>query len=166
MVHAHYHTLAHSLFFLSDSFFLSKFLVFSVIFHPFSYFFSLLLTSKPYPPLPLTHSPPLLYWLGTNGWCLSLVCAPLPCQSKACLPFMRLPWLGGLSSLYCLFYHSFLISYGVDKLLGLRSLYLAFSLGWVLFGHRSFLLQSSPCLLCGLADTFAMSRRYFCHVII
>ena len=79
---------------------------------------------------------------------------------------MRLPWLGGLSSLYCLFYHSFLISYGVDKLLGLRSLYLAFSLGWVLFGHRSFLLQSSPCLLCGLANTFAMSRRYFCHVII
>ena len=32
LVHAHYHTLAHSLFFLSDSLFLSKFPVFPLIF--------------------------------------------------------------------------------------------------------------------------------------
>ena len=32
-------TLAHSLFFLSNSFFLSKFPIFSLIFHPFSYLF-------------------------------------------------------------------------------------------------------------------------------
>ena len=39
LVHAYYHTLAHSLFFLSDSFFFSKFLIFPLIFHSFSYFF-------------------------------------------------------------------------------------------------------------------------------
>ena len=39
LVHAHYHTLAHSLFFLSYSFFLSKFPVFPLISHSFSYFF-------------------------------------------------------------------------------------------------------------------------------
>ena len=39
LVHAHHHTLAHSLFFLFDSFFLSKFPIFSLIFHSFSYLF-------------------------------------------------------------------------------------------------------------------------------
>ena len=38
-----------------------------------------------------------LYWLGTGWWCLSFVHAPLPCVSIACLLFMRLPWLEGLS---------------------------------------------------------------------
>ena len=39
LVYAHHHTFAHSLFFLSDSFFFSKFLIFPLIFHSFSYFF-------------------------------------------------------------------------------------------------------------------------------
>ena len=39
LVHAHYHTHAHSLFFLFDSFFFFKFLFFPLIFHSFSYFF-------------------------------------------------------------------------------------------------------------------------------
>ena len=54
-------------------------------------------TARPYPLLPLTHGPPLLYWLGTNWWYLSLMCAPLPCMPKACLLLMRFPWPGGLS---------------------------------------------------------------------
>ena len=126
--------------------------------------FPLLPTTRPYPFLPLTHGTPLLYWLGTSGWCLSLVCVALPCDSKACLLFMRLPWPGGLSGLCCSFYHSFLTSCGVGELLGFRSLYLAFSLGWVLLGHRPFLLQSSPCLLCRSTDTSAMPPHCLCHV--
>ena len=51
----------------------------------------LLPTARPYPLLPLTHGPPLLYWLVTNWWCLSLMCASLPCVSMACLLFMHLP---------------------------------------------------------------------------
>ena len=39
LVYAHHHTLAHSLFFLFDSFSLSKFPIFSLIFHSFSYLF-------------------------------------------------------------------------------------------------------------------------------
>ena len=58
---------------------------------------SLLPTVRSYPLLPLTHDPPLLYWLGTGWWYLSLMRAPLPCVSKACLLLMRLPWLKGLS---------------------------------------------------------------------
>ena len=54
-------------------------------------------TAKPHPLLPLTHSPPFLYWLGTSWWCLSLVRAPLPCVSMACLLLMCFPWLEGLS---------------------------------------------------------------------
>ena len=53
--------------------------------------------ARPYPFLPLTHGPPLLYWLGTSWWYLSLVCAPLPCVSIACLLFICLPWPEGLS---------------------------------------------------------------------
>ena len=90
--------------------------------------------------------------------------ALLPCESRVCLLFMHLPWPGGLSGLCCLFCHSFLTSCGMDELLGLRSLYLAFSLGWVLLGHGPFLLQSSPCLLCGLADTVATLPYCLCHV--
>ena len=90
--------------------------------------------------------------------------ASLSCESRACLLFMHLPWPRGLFGLCYLFCHSFLTSYGVDELLGLRSLYLAFSLGWVLLGHRSFLLQSSLCLLCGLADTSTMPSHCLCHV--
>ena len=102
--------------------------------------FPLLLSTKPYLLLPLTHGPPLLYWLGTSGWCLSLMLAPLPCEFRACLSFMRLPSPGGLSGFCYSFYHLFLTSYGVDELLGLRSLYLAFFLSWVLLGHGPFLL--------------------------
>ena len=57
---------------------------------------SLLPIARPYPLLPLTHDPPLLYWLGTSWWCLGLMCAPLSCMSKACLLLMRLPWAGRL----------------------------------------------------------------------
>ena len=89
----------------------------------------LLPITRLHPLLPLTHGPLLLYWLGTSRWCLSLMCAPLPCESTACLPFMRLPWLGDLSSLCYTFHYSFLTFCGVDEPLGLRSLYLTYSLG-------------------------------------
>ena len=56
---------------------------------------SLLPSARPYPLLPLTHDPPLLYWLGTSWWCLGLACAPLPVHTKACLLLMRLLWSGG-----------------------------------------------------------------------
>ena len=52
----------------------------------------LLPIARPYPLLPLTHGPPLLYWLGTGWCCLILVHAPLLCVSKACLLLMCLPW--------------------------------------------------------------------------
>ena len=91
--------------------------------------FPLLLSTKPYLLLPLTHGPPLLYWLGTSRWSLSFVRALLPCESRACLLFMRLPWPEGLSSLCCSFCHSLLTSCGMDELLGLSSLYLAFFVG-------------------------------------
>ena len=52
----------------------------------------------------------------------------------------------------------------MDELLGLNTLYLAFSLGWVLLGHGPFLLSSNPCLLCGSADTSAMPPHCLCHV--
>ena len=57
---------------------------------------SLLPTTRPYPLLPLTYNPSLLYWLGTGWWCLSLVCSPLLCMSKACLLLMHLQWTEGL----------------------------------------------------------------------
>ena len=58
LIHAHHHTLAHPLFFLSGSFFLSKFPIFSLIFHPFSYlFFSCFIS--PCFPSPFFCSPPL-----------------------------------------------------------------------------------------------------------
>ena len=44
LVHAYYHTLAHSLFFLSDSFFFSKFLFSLLSFTPFLTSFSLILS--------------------------------------------------------------------------------------------------------------------------
>ena len=51
----------------------------------------LLPTIRPHPLLPLTHGPPLLYWLGTSWWCLSLMCAPLSCVSMACLLLTHFP---------------------------------------------------------------------------
>ena len=62
--------------------------------------FPLLPIVKPYPFLSLTHDPPLLYWISTSWLCLSLVRAPLPCVSMACLLFMRLPWHKGLSACF------------------------------------------------------------------
>ena len=61
--------------------------------------FPILPTTKPCPLLPLAHGPPCLYWLGTSGWCLSLVHAPFSCKSMVCLPFICLPLLMSLSSL-------------------------------------------------------------------
>ena len=43
---------------------------------------SLLPIARPYPFLPLTHDPPLLYWLGTGWWCLGFVRAPLHARLK------------------------------------------------------------------------------------
>ena len=57
----------------------------------------LLPVARPYPHLPLTHDPPLLYWLGISWWCLDLAHTPLPCMFKACLLLMRLPWFKGSS---------------------------------------------------------------------
>ena len=53
--------------------------------------FPLLPTAKPHPLLPKTRGPPLLYWLGTSKWCLSLVHTSLPYESITFLPFMHLP---------------------------------------------------------------------------
>ena len=58
---------------------------------------SLLSTARPYPLLPLTHDPPLLYWLGTGWWCLGFARAPLMCTSKVCSLLMRLSWSEGSS---------------------------------------------------------------------
>ena len=93
----------------------------------------LLPTTRPYPLLPLTHVPLPLHWLSTSRGCLSLVHAPLSCESMACLLFMRLPWLGGLSGLCYMFCCSFLTSCGVNESLDLHSLYLIslFELVWV-----------------------------------
>ena len=65
--------------------------------------FPLFPTARSYPLVPLTHGPPRLYWLGTSGWCLSLVCVSLPCESMAYLLFMHLPLLAGLSGLAACF---------------------------------------------------------------
>ena len=54
-------------------------------------------TLRSYLLLPLTHDPPLLYWLGIGWRCLGLVRAPFSCVSKACLLLMRLPWSKGSS---------------------------------------------------------------------
>ena len=108
--------------------------------------FPLLPTARPYSLLPLTHGLPYLYWLGTSRWCLSLMCAPLSCESMTCLLFMRLPLPGGLFGLCCTFYYSFLTSCGMDKLLGLHSLHLVSSFGWVLLGYGLFFLLFGPYL--------------------
>ena len=41
-----------------------------------------------------------LYWLGTGWWCLGLVCVFIPYVSKTCLLPIRLPWSGGLPSVF------------------------------------------------------------------
>ena len=60
-------------------------------------YFPMIPTTRLYLFLPLTHGPPCLYWLGISGWCLSLVHAPLPCESVTCLLFMCLSLHVGLS---------------------------------------------------------------------
>ena len=84
----------------------------------------------------------------------------------ACLLFMCLPWLRGLSGLCYTFCHSFLASCGVDESLGFHSLYLASFLGWVLLGHGPFLLQSNPYPFCRLVSTHTMSPHCFYHAIV
>ena len=86
LVHAHHHTLAHSLFFLSDSFFVSKFLVFSLIFHSFFLlFFSCFISCVFLPPssvllrLPLLCTAKALFILPTfNCFCPSIGVLPRP----------------------------------------------------------------------------------------
>ena len=140
--------------------------------------FPILPTTKPYPLLPLTHGPPPIYWLGTSGWCLSLVCAPLLCESMAYLLFIRLPWLRALFGLCC----SFLISCGVDESLGLHSLHLIsfFGMGlnlvWALlpsvrplsFFTSSLWVDQCSChaiLLLLPLDLCLLSLIWVCHVL-
>ena len=78
---------------------------------------SLLPTTKPYPLLPLTHDPPLLYWLGTSWRYLGFAHASLLCTSKACLLLTH--W-----RLVCVFCHSSLTSYGVNCFMIFHSLWL------------------------------------------
>ena len=92
-------------------------------------------TAGPYPLLPLAHDPPFLYWLGTCWWCLSLVHAPLPCVSKVCLLFMRLPWPRGSSM--CSAIHSWPLVAWIDFLI-LHSLWLALFKGWALLDYGLF----------------------------
>ena len=54
-------------------------------------------TARLYTLLPLTHNPPLLYWLGTVWWYLCLVRALVLCTSKACPLLMHLSWSGSSS---------------------------------------------------------------------
>ena len=71
LVHAHHHTLAHSLFFLFDSFFLSKFPVFSLIFHSFSYLFFFCFISHVFlPPSSILLCCPYCAWLRPFLYCL------------------------------------------------------------------------------------------------
>ena len=84
---------------------------------------------------PMAHH--FLYWLGTGWWCLSFVHAPLPCVSIACLLFMCLPWLEGLSV------HSTACSWPFMVWmfsLSLRSLRLTSFLSWALLDCGLFLL--------------------------
>ena len=65
--------------------------------------------------------------------------APLPYESIACLVFTRLPLLADLSgAAACSVAHLTLCS--VVESLGLHSLHLISSLGWILLGYRLFLL--------------------------
>ena len=67
------------------------------------------------------------------------MCAPLPYKFIACLVFTHLPLPTGLSSLVACSATRLTLC-GVDESLGLRSLYLVSSLGWILLGYESFLL--------------------------
>ena len=114
--------------------------------------FPLLLTAKPYPFLPLIHGPPLLYWLGTSGWCLSLVCGPLLCESITCLLFTRLPLPTSLSSLCYTFCCSFLTICAVDE-------------SWVFILCISFLPWFGSCLGMGPSSfNLALISSYFWFV--
>ena len=119
--------------------------------------FPLLPTIRPYPLLALTHGLSRLYWLGTSGWCLSLMRTPLLCESIACLLFVHFPLPLDLFGLATCSATHFLTLCSMDKSLGLHSLHLISSLGWVLLGYGPSLLQFSPCfllpLVCGSTDT-------------
>ena len=67
------------------------------------------------------------------------MCAPLPYKSITCLVFMRLPLPTGLFGLVMCFV-AHLTLCGVDESLGLHSLHLVSSLGWVLLGYGLVLL--------------------------
>ena len=118
--------------------------------------FSFLPTTRPYPLLPLTHDSPLLYWLGTDWWCLSLARAPILCMSKACLLLMCLPWSRGSSvhftahpwplMVWTVFW--FLIPYGLLLSKARPCLIVSFSFFSLLFcSFRSF--STIPTMLLG-----------------
>ena len=67
------------------------------------------------------------------------MCAPLPYESITCLVFMRLPLPTGVFGPVMCFV-AYLTLCGVDESLGLHSLHLVSSLGWVLLGYGLVLL--------------------------
>ena len=82
--------------------------------------------------------------------------APLPCESRACLSFMRLLWpMDWFDPSVHLAAH-FLTLCDMEELLGLYSLYLVPSLGWALLRYRffPFSIQPLPSLWVGW---------HFCH---
>ena len=95
----------------------------------------LLPTTWPHPLIPLTCGSPLLYWLRTGRWCLSLMCTPLPSKSIAFLALTCLPLPLGLSnstvrSNICLI----LATWMIHGSLSFRSLHpISFS-NWALLG--------------------------------
>ena len=114
-------------------------------------------TARPYSLLSLTHGPPLLYRLGTSWWCLSLMCAPLPCVSKACLQLMRLSWPGSPSM------HSAAHSWPL----------VAWTCFWAFILYDSLSSWVEPCLIVGFslfnpffAPSVNLLAFLLCHSII
>ena len=101
----------------------------------------LLPITKPHPLIPLTHGPPFLYWLGTSWWCLSLMRAPFPCVSMACLLLMCFPWPEGLSV------HFVARSWPLMVWMGL----------WAFVLYISLPSWAGPCLIVG----FSFSNPFF-----
>ena len=101
----------------------------------------LLLTAIPYPLLPLTYDPLLLYWLGTSWWCLDLARAPVLCTFKACPLLMHLPWSGGSSVHFTAHPWPFTVWTAFWFLI---SLWLAVLKGRALFAYGLFFLQPTP----------------------
>ena len=110
---------------------------------------SLLPSARLYPLLPLTHDPPLLYWLGTGWWCLGLAHASLPVYAKS-LSAAHVPTV--VWRLICAFCRLSLTSYDVNCFLIFHSLltcsFQALGLAWLwvfpLLTH-SLLLPQSCC---------------------